>query len=151
MKFTETADKETPQLWALYLEADPEEAVVRGYLSACRVYVAEQDGRICAQACVLPLSRNKCELKNLAVAEKERGHGLGARLCEFLFQACRERGFKTVLVGTADISCSPIPFYERLGFKRAGVIKDFFITHYSAPIYDRGEQCRDMVLLEKEL
>jgi len=151
MQFTAVTDKETPQLWALYLEADPEAAVVRRYLPECRVYAAVQDGRVCAQACILPLSKDTCELKNLAVAAEERGRGLGMRLCEFLFHACRENGFKKMVAGTADISHSPVPFYERLGFKCTGVIKDFFIKNYSAPIYDGGEQCRDMVLLEKEL
>lgn len=151
MNFIEITGKETPELWALYLEADPERGAVLKYLRQSRVFVLEENALPLAAACVLALDEKTCELKNLAVLPQLQGRGLGAQLCRRVFESCRQYGFAKITVGTADISRTPIPFYERLGFKRTGVIKDFFITNYSAPIYDGGEPCRDMVLLEKEL
>lgn len=151
MRFIEIQEKDTPELWKLYLDADPERAVVLQYLPQCRVFALEENGLPLAAACVLPLNRNTCELKNLAVAPSYQRKGLGARLCRGVFEACRQYGFTKITVGTADIAHAPVPFYEKLGFRRTGLLKDFFIIHYAAPIYDGGVQCRDMVLLEKVL
>lgn len=151
MHFIEIQEKDTPELWKLYLDADPERAVVQKYLPQSRVYALEESGQPLAAACVLALDRKTCELKNLAVAPAYQNKGLGTQLCRRVFEACRRYGFAKITVGTADIPHSPVPFYEKLGFKRTRVLKDFFITRYTAPIYDGGIQCRDMVVLEKDL
>ena len=58
--------------------------------------------------------------------------------------------FHTLLVGTGD-SPLTIPFYERCGFVRSHVVRDFFIDHYDHPIIEGGVQLRDMVYLKRKI
>ena len=52
-------------------------------------------------------------------------------------------------VGTGD-SPLTVPFYEKCGFRRAFVVKDFFTRHYDHPIYEAGVLLKDMVYLQRE-
>ena len=44
-----------------------------------------------------------------------------------------------------------VPFYEKCGFKRSHVVKDFFTENYDHPIYECGIQLVDMIYFTKEL
>ena len=53
-------------------------------------------------------------------------------------------------VGTGD-SPLTIPFYEKCGFRRFHVIKNFFIDNYDHPIYEDGKQLVDMIILRQKI
>ena len=53
-------------------------------------------------------------------------------------------------VGTGD-SPLTIPFYEKCGFKRHHVVRNFFLDNYDHPIFEEGIQLKDMVYLRKAL
>lgn len=142
-------DKNSPQLWPFYLEADPERQAVLRYLPQSRVYLLVEQALPMAVACVLPLTPTICELKNITVCRHRRRQNLGTLLCQYIFEECRQQGFVKLLVGTADVSCAPLAFYQQLGFTRTTVITNFFIDNYATPIYDNGELCRNMIILEK--
>ena len=87
------------------------------------------------------------ELKNIAVAPGCQRMGYGRALVDFL--VTRYAGsFQTLRVGTGD-SPLTIPFYESCGFRRAYVVKNFFLDHYDHPIWECGRRLRDMVYLER--
>jgi nicotinamidase-related amidase len=44
-----------------------------------------------------------------------------------------------------------IPFYEKCGFKRHHLIKNFFLDNYDHPIFEEGVQLVDMVYLRKNI
>lgn len=139
------------RLLPLLLEADPCESIVQSYFSQCFILGFCDEKGPCAEACVLPLCPTQCELKNLAVRADLRGKGVGGSLCRRVFAVCAAKGFQTITVGTADVPGSPVPFYESLGFQRAGLIADFFVRRYPAPVYDGPHLCRDMILLRRSL
>ena len=65
--------------------------------------------------------------------------------------ADRYKGQYSVLqVGTGD-SPLTIPFYEKCGFVRNHVVKNFFTDNYDHPIFEGGVQLKDMIYLRKEL
>ena len=89
------------------------------------------------------------ELKNIAVDPRFQRRGLGRALVAFLLE--RYAGaFQTLRAGTGD-SPLTIPFYESCGFRRAYVVKNFFLDHYDKPIFECGRQLTHMVYLERPI
>ncbi|MDE7130926.1 MAG: GNAT family N-acetyltransferase, partial [Lachnospiraceae bacterium] len=86
---------------------------------------------------------------NIATDPDHQGKGYGKMLIDFIIE--KYSGQYTVLqVGTGD-SPLTIPFYEKCGFARSHIVKDFFIDHYDHPIYECGVQLVDMVYLQRKL
>ena len=54
------------------------------------------------------------------------------------------------MVGTGD-SPLTIPFYEKCGFVRHHVVKDFFTQNYDYEIWEEGVLLRDMIYLSKTI
>ena len=89
------------------------------------------------------------EIKNLAVEPAYQKHGYGRTLIDFI--AARYKTTHRILqVGTGD-SPSTVPFYEKCGFTRSHIVKNFFTDNYSGPIYDSGVLLKDMVYLRREI
>jgi len=53
-----------------------------------------------------------------------------------------------LFVGT---SAGNVPFYEKFGFVRDGVIEGFFKDNYEAPIVEDGKVLTDMIVMVKHL
>ena len=53
-------------------------------------------------------------------------------------------------VGTSD-SPLTIPFYEKCGFIRHHIIKNFFTDNYDHPIFECGVQLVDMIYQQRKL
>ncbi len=53
--------------------------------------------------------------------------------------------------GILELKSLAVPFYQKLGFVRSHIIKNFFNDNYSRPIYDGGVLLTDMVYLRKRL
>lgn len=131
----------------LLLLADPDEAMVDRYLDAGDMYVVFEGDIPVSEAVVTVREDGALELKNLATDERYQGRGYAGALVRHLCTLYRDR-YDALYVGTADVGAA---YYERLGFERAYVEKNFFTDNYPEPIYDRGSQCIDMVYLKKRL
>ena len=59
--------------------------------------------------------------------------------------------FENVIVGTPDRAVKQINFYEKNGFRKYDLKKDFFIKNYPQPIIDNGVMLRDMVMLKVKI
>ena len=70
-------------------------------------------------------------------------------MIRFVADSCRDR-FKVLYVGTGD-SPATVPFYEKCGFCRSHVVRNFFTEHYDHPIFECGRRLVDMVYLKMEL
>ena len=75
--------------------------------------------------------------------------GYARKLIDFLVAKYSEQ-YSVLQVGTGD-SPLTIPFYEKCGFIRSYVVKNFFIDNYDHPIFECGKQLIDMVYLQKML
>ena len=63
----------------------------------------------------------------------------------------RDKQFGSELsVGTGD-SPAILRFYERCGFVKSHVVKNFFIDNYDHPMYEDGQQLVDMIYLKRNL
>ena len=131
----------------LLLEADPSREMIEGYLDAGELYALMVNGQTAAVAVVTRRGDGACEIKNLAVAPELRGRGYGGRMLRHLFKVLAARCDRAY-VGT---STGNVAFYERFGFTRDGVIPNFFIDNYDAPIVEDGEILKDMIMLVKDL
>lgn len=132
----------------LLLLADEEEAMLDRYLERGTMYVLD-DGGVKAECVVTDEGSGILEIKNLAVEPAYQKHGYGKALIDFI--AARHRNTHRILqVGTGD-SPSTVPFYEKCGFTRSHIVKNFFTDNYSRPIYDGGVLLKDMVYLRREI
>ena len=132
----------------LLLLADEEEAMLDRYLERGTMYVLD-DGGVKAECVVTDEGSGILEIKNLAVEPAYQKYGYGRTLIDFI--AARYKTTHRILqVGTGD-SPSTVPFYEKCGFTRSHIVKNFFTDNYSRPIYDGGVLLKDMVYLRREI
>ena len=147
MQITKITHNKKAYLPLLFL-ADEEEAMLSRYLERGTMYVLN-DGGVKAECVVTDEGSGILEIKNLAVEPAYQKHGYGRALIDFI--AARHRNTHRILqVGTGD-SPSTIPFYEKCGFTRSHIVKNFFTNNYSRPIYDGGVLLKDMVYLRREI
>lgn len=132
----------------LLLLADEQEDMVDRYLERGRMFVLV-DGGIKAECVVTDEGGGVLEIKNIATVPKSQGKGYGKKLIEFLEEKFHN-GYDILQVGTGD-SPLTIPFYEKCGFKRHHVVKNFFTDNYDHPIVEAGVRLVDMIYLQKEL
>lgn len=133
---------------SLLLLADEQESMMERYLDRGTMYVLN-DGGIRAEIVVCDEGNGILEIKSLAVEPKSERQGYGRKLIDFICE--RYRGtYHTLQVGTGD-SPLTVPFYEKCGFRRSHVVKNFFTDHYDHPIFECGIRLNDMVYLRKEL
>ena len=130
----------------LLLLADEQEDMINRYLDKGTMYVLDDDGVKCE--CVITDEGNGVlEIKNIATEPEYQGKGYGKALIDFVATTYKGE-YSTLQVGTGD-SPSTIPFYEKIGFIRSHIIKNFFTDNYDHPIYECGIQLVDMVYLRR--
>lgn len=127
----------------LLLLADDHEHIMT-YLAKGELFVLMDQSEIRAVCVVSPT----LEIENLVVAPDAQGQGYGRALINYLFKKYKGQGVMTV--GIDDISGNVL-FYEACGFEYTHKIKNYFIDHYSFPIYEDGKQLKDKCYLRKEL
>ena len=142
-----TGDRQA--LMDLFLLADEQEEMVLKYLDRGRVFVLEDSGEIKAECLVTDEGAGVLEIKNIAVKPKFQDKSYGKSLIDFLIRMF-SNDYSILQVGTGD-SPMTIPFYEKCGFVRHHVVKDFFIENYDHQIIEAGVQLKDMVYLRREL
>lgn len=136
------------QYLPLLLLADEEEAMIDRYLERGTMYVLE-DGDVIAECLVTDEGDGILEIKSLATLPQFQHRGYAKALVNFIEAKYKGR-FKILQAGTGD-SPATIPFYQKQGFTRSHIIKNFFADNYSHPIYDGGVLLKDMVYLRKQL
>ena len=137
------------QYLPLLLLADEQEDMIGRYIGRGRMFILEEDGQAIAEILITDEGDGIAEIKSLAVTPEHQGKGLGRALIEYAAGLCRGE-FSVLQVGTGD-SPLTLPFYEHCGFIRHHVLKNFFTDNYDHPIFEGGEQLRDMVFLRKDL
>lgn len=134
----------------LLLLGDEQEEMIDRYLDRSDLYaLIRDDGEALAVIAVTDEGGRTLEIKNLAVREQDQGRGYGRKMMDYVAHVYQGR-FDQMLVGTGD-SPLTVPFYERCGFVRCGVIPDFFVKNYDHPIIEAGVQLRDMVYFRRAL
>lgn len=143
------SDEKVPM--KLLLEADPSRKMVKEYVDRGQGFIAEIGKEIIGAFVLLPTRPGTVEIMNIAVAEENRGRGIGKQLIEEAIKISKKRKYKTIEVGTGNSSVGQLVLYQKCGFRITGIDSDFFITHYDEEIYENGIQCRDMIRLSQNL
>ena len=132
----------------LLLLADEQEEMVDKYLQDGRMFVLTDNG-VKGEVVVTNEGNGILEIKNIATDPNCHGKGYGKKLIQFVEEKFRGK-YSVLQVGTGD-SPLTIPFYEKCGFKRSHVVKNFFTENYDHPIFECGIQLVDMIYLQKNI
>lgn len=89
------------------------------------------------------------EIKNIVTVPEYQRKGYGQKLISYIVENYKGRG-KELYVGTGD-SHMTLNFYEKCGFTRSHIVKNFFIDNYDHPMYEDGKQLVDMIYLKRPL
>ncbi|MEJ8547875.1 GNAT family N-acetyltransferase [Brevibacillus borstelensis] len=136
---------------SLLLLADDWEEAVDQYMYEGELYVArDQHGQVLGVCLMHMLSPLDAEIKNIAVKPECRGQGAGKAVIEQLCRLFAQKGFKRIIVGTANSSIDNLAFYQKAGFRMTGIRKDFFLS-YPEPVIENGIRAWDMVMFERTL
>ena len=136
------------QYLSLLLLADEQEDMVDRYIADGTMYILYDNG-VKGECVVLPIDGNTLEIKNIAIHPDYQRKGYGQAFIDFIIE--KYKGEYSVLqVGTGE-SQTTILFYEKCGFIRSHIIKNFFIDNYEHPIYEEGVQLVDMIYLKMDL
>lgn len=136
--------------WELLLLADPERVKVAVYLETSTVYVYREGAKVIGVIVIQRQSATQYEVMNLAVAEESQGRGIGRQLLTYGIGQLQDEFVPVkVVIKTGDISGPALSLYQHLGFTVKEVIKNYFIEHYSEPIYEAGQLLKHQVILEK--
>lgn len=132
----------------LLLLADESETMIDKYLENGDVFgLYDEELR---SICVLSeVDQDTCELKNIATYQQYQGKGFASALIEHISEVHKDK-YKYMLVGTGEVP-SILRFYERCGFIKSHIIKNFFVDHYDHVMFEEGVQLIDMVYLKKTL
>lgn len=130
----------------LLLLADEQENMIDRYLERGDMFALFDDDlkTVCV---VVPVSKETCELKNIATYEKYQSKGYARTLIEFISNYYG-KNYKKMLVGTGETP-RILSFYESCGFTKSHTVKNFFTDNYDHPMFEDGVQLIDMVYLEK--
>lgn len=136
------------QFLSLLLLADEQEDMIDRYIDRGTMYVLDDDGIKC-QCVVTDEGGGILEIKSIATEPSCHGNGYGKAMIDFMAAKYKE-DYSILQVGTGE-SPLTLPFYEKCGFARSHVIKNFFTDNYDHPIYECGVQLVDMVYLQRKL
>ena len=137
----------------LLLLADETIAAIEKYIHDSEIYVAKANecpntiGIFVLQR----INEEEIEIKNIAVAETCQGKGIGSYMIDEIKRIASAANYRYIIVGTPDSSLRQINFYQRNGFTKFDLRKNFFIENYPEPIIEDGIVLRDMMVLRMNL
>jgi GNAT superfamily N-acetyltransferase len=107
-----------------------DDRLVKGTASEYQFVFADLDGRTVAFACLgrIPATQESFDLYWIAVRPDRQRRGVGRALLENAERLVRRRGGSRIYVDTSgrEQYASTRAFYERAGYRREAVLRDFF-------------------------
>ena len=132
------------------LIADESEEVVKQYIDDGEMFTIQLDDQTAGVVLFIFHPDSVVELKNISLDSYYRGRGAGKLVIYEAFTFYKKRGFRKMIVGTANSSIGNLAFYQKVGFRMAEIKKDFFCK-YPEAIFEDGIRAIDMVMFEKDL
>ena len=146
-KCTDITDKH----WELLLQADPSKLQIENYIFTGDIFELRVKSELVGIIVLVPKTDELIEIMNLSITEKWQGKGFAKALIEYACLFSDNKGYSTVTIGTGNSSLNQLALYQKAGFRITGIDHNYFIRHYSEPIYENGIHCRDMIRLERKL
>lgn len=132
----------------LLLIADEQESMIDKYINRGKMF-ALFDNDLKTLCIVTKESDDTIEIKNIVTVPMYQKNGYGKNLIDFLCKLYKQE-YSYMIVGTGDSDLT-IPFYEKCGFKRFHIVKNFFLDNYDKEIFENGKQLIDMIYLKKKI
>ena len=146
MKIVKINDSDKTKYMELLLIADEQISMIEKYLYRGDMF-ALYDNDVKAICVVTQEQVGIYELKNIVTVPNFQRKGYGQNLIQFIVDYYKNSGSE-LYVGTGN--CPMIlSFYERCGFVKSHVVKNFFIDNYDHPMYEDGHQLIDMIYLKR--
>lgn len=135
----------------LLLLADPEERIVDKYINESEIYGVDFFGEVIAVLVLQEIEKDLVEVKNIVVDPRFEGMGIGRSLIQYAEISSKAKSARTLEIKTADTSVRQLKIYQKAGFEISERKKNFFLDHYTEPIFENGIQCKDQVVLRKPI
>jgi aminoglycoside 6'-N-acetyltransferase I len=135
----------------LLLEADPDETRVRTYINHSLVLAAVLEGKIIGILAMTPETREKAEIRNLAVVASYRGKGVAQLLMQEASDRAKRLGYSVLQINTGNSSTRQFKIYQQFGFELSDIRWNYFVQHYATKIVEDGIECRHQLVLTKNL
>ncbi|MBK4780696.1 GCN5 family acetyltransferase [Enterococcus faecium] len=132
----------------MLLDADPDKEKVQVYVSRGSGWIWKEKEKTIGV--LIYVAREKeYEIVNVAVTPTHQGKGIGGKLLETAFQKLSQLASNQtrIIIRTGTTSSAALHLYQKMGYVEIGRVKDYFIHHYSEPIFENGDQLRDQVIL----
>lgn len=149
MKIEKIIDSDKTKYMDLLLIADEQVSMIEKYLYRGEMFALLDDDEIKALCVVTQEQPGVYEIKNIVTVPKYQRKGYGQYLISFIVDYYKESGSE-LYVGTGD-SPMTLNFYEKCGFKKSHIVKNFFVDNYDHPMYENGKQLVDMIYLKRSL
>jgi GNAT superfamily N-acetyltransferase len=107
--------REEVLLGPLGLRFSPQD--IEGEESQTHIAAVDRQSTVVGAVILKPLSEYCVKLRQMAVARKEQGIGLGRKLVSFAEKTAEQRGFKEIEL---DARIPALGFYEKLGYAPEG-------------------------------
>lgn len=100
------------------------------------IYIAEEEGEFLALGTlrINGLANMGAYIRMLIVKEEFRGEGIGAKMIEYLNKIASQQVPNTFLICSVENKKAQ-KFYEKLGFKQVGIMKDLVINGHDEILY----------------
>jgi N-acetylglutamate synthase-like GNAT family acetyltransferase len=113
--------------------------------------VLDRDNAIIAVFALQVMGSDTAEIKNIAVDAAFQGQGIGQGLLKDAINLTKDKGFKTIIIGTGDAGIKQLYLHQKVGFEMYEIKHRFFIDNYPEPIFENGIQLKHMIMLKKDL
>lgn len=148
MEIAKIIDSHKIKFMDLLLIADEQVNMIEKYLYRGELF-ALCDEDVKAICVVTQEQSDVYEIKNIVTVPNYQRQGYGQHLVAFIADYYKESG-NELYVGTGD-SPAILHFYEKCGFEKSHVVKNFFTDNYDHPMYEDGHQLVDMIYLKRTL
>lgn len=145
---------DSERLWELLLLADPDRELIKTYINQSDLFIFKDDANKISGLLVLKkVSQMTYEIMNLAVNPNEQGRGIGFKLIDFVINnlSLIENFPIDIIVKTGDTSKPALKLYQKADFKIVRIEENYFLDHYSEPIFEDGEQLKHQVILSRKI
>jgi len=132
----------------LLLIGDEQVDMIEKYLYRGEMF-AVYDNELRAICVVTQEQAGVFELKNIVTVPEYQRQSYGRQLISFIAEYYKGIG-NELFVGTGD-SPGILNFYEKCGFEKSHILRNFFIENYDHPMFDDGIQLVDMIYLKRDL
>lgn len=135
----------------LLLLSDPSEEVIAEYIHSSVKFAAWLNAKVIGALLLLKTRPRTMEIMNISVYEEYQNKGIGKQLINRAIEYAREKGIKTLDIGTGNPGVGQMMLYQKCGFRIVGIEFDYFRKNHEERIYENGIECRDMIRMKMEL